>query len=247
MFKNFLCLLITGIAGLLTTAYSQQLISQNAAVKPIAAWYDSQISTNSRIYTGSEYAIVYDKVVDHQFLMQGWEEGTIVFLGRRYDDLEVKYDIVNDQVVFKFFDPSDGRMIALRPAQEKVHGFDIGSRQFRYLPTSAANEISAGFFEVLFDSEYKLFIKHTKEQFIDKSRGAPVVGFLYKSRIYLQKEGTYYYIRNRRALLKLLEDEKKALKTYAYQQNLIWKQNPRRSAALLVNRYLQLKQEDSKK
>lgn len=225
---------------------AQELLSQNAAVEALGNWYGEAMGNNSRIFSGSEYAIRYDRNVDHQFLMDGWEEGRILFQGRWYNNLELKFDIVNDQVIFKYFDPSDGRMVMLRPAQERVNEFFITSRHFVRTSPAEAPEISGGFYELIYDGPQKLLLKHSKTEFIDKSRGAPVLGFLYKSKIYMVHEGAYYPIKGKGSLLKVLEDEKKALKAFAREQHMIWKTNPRRSAVLLLQRYTQIKQEGNK-
>lgn len=245
MRKFFSPLILICLSVLAVPAKAQDLVSQNVSLHPIRQWYKDMLGSNSRIFTGSEYAIKYVRNVDHQFLLQDWEKGAIVYQDRFYTDQDLKFDIVNDQIIFKFFNPDDGRMMSLRPAQEKVSGFTLNSRQFVKLASDTSNQISGGFYELIFDKEYKLFLKHTKEEFVDKSRGAPVVGFLYKAKIYLLKNGSFYFVRNRGSLLKLLEDEKKALKAFARRENLYWKENPRRNAALLVNHYLQLKAGDT--
>lgn len=220
---------------------AQGLVSQNSAIPTIQNWYSAEIGRGSRIYNGTEYAVLYPGVVDHQYLSSEWQPGTISFLGRKFDNLELRYDIVSDMVVLKYFNPDDGMQVAVKPAQQKIESFTLLSLQFVQLAPQVTGAPTSGFYELILDKEYQLYARHSKEKFIDKSRGAPVVGFQHKVKLYLAKDGEFMLIRNRGGLLKAFEDRKKELKSYARSINLIWKASPRRSAALLMSHYVDLK------
>lgn len=216
-------------------------MSQNSAIPAIQNWYSAEIGRSGRIYNGTEYAVQYPGVVDHQFLSSEWQPGTINFLGREFDDLELRYDIVSDLVVLKYFNPDDGMQVAVKPAQQKIENFTLLSLRFVRLDPQITGATSSRFYEEILDKEYQLYARHSKEKFIDKSRGAPVVGFQHKIKLYLAKDGEFVLIRNRGALLKAFEDRKKELRNYARSTNLIWNTSPRRSAALLMSYYVDLK------
>lgn len=234
------CLVLGALLGSIT-ASAQFLTSDNPSLAAIQSAYEEAIGHDSRIFNGTEYAIRYSQVVDHQYLTGDWQPGAINFLDRVYDGLELRYDIVNDIVVLKYFHPIDGSMMSVKPAQEKINGFNLQSLRFVQLDRKLTGDTKTGFYEVIFEGKYQVYARHKKEQFIDKSRGAPVIAFQHKIKLFLAKEGEFIAIRNRGNLLKVLADEKKELKAYARSRNMVWKSNPRRNAAILVSYYLELK------
>ncbi|WP_339788550.1 MAG: hypothetical protein ACMVP2_11910 [Imperialibacter sp.] len=231
-------------ACLYNTAPAQNLVSQNPSIEVLSNQYDAEVGYSGRIFNGAEYGIKYADVVDHAFLVSEWQPGSINFLDRAYKGLELRYDIVNDLVVLKHYDPNSGISIAIMPAQEKINSFTLSSVQFVRLPPQVTGEQKSRFYELIADKEYKLVAKHTKEKFIDKSRGAPVVGFQHKVKLYLKKDDEFIIIRSKRALLKVLEDKKKELADYSRARKLYWNENPKRTAAILVGYYFDLKGEN---
>jgi len=233
--------LLALFAGSSHLVYGQSLVSQNASIKPLQELYVQELGNSSRIFSGAEYATRYRDVVDHQFFTYDWEPGSIRFQGQEFDQLDLRYDIVSDLVLVKYFDPKDGRMVAIKPAQQKVESFEIMSFQFARLGPEVTLDSKPGYYEVLLNKEYKLYARHWKERFVDKSRGEAVVGFDHKTRIYLLKDGKFTHIRNFGSLLEEFEDKKKELRIYARSQNMIWKSNSRRNAVLIVKQYMALK------
>ncbi len=222
-------------------AAAQNLISQNQAIDNLRDQYDSAVEYNGRIYNGAEYAIRYAGVVDHPFLLSEWQPGAINFLDREYKNLELRLDIVNNLVIIKHYSPTNGAAISIMPAQEKINSFTLNTTKFVRLLPELTGEQSSRFYEMIVDRDYQLYAKHTKEKFIDKSRGAPVVGFQHKVKIYLKKDDQFLIIRNKRSLLKSLEDKKKELVEYSRAKRLYWNENPKKTAAVLVSYYFELK------
>ncbi|MEQ8809904.1 MAG: hypothetical protein RIE59_12605 [Imperialibacter sp.] len=201
-------------ACLYNTAPAQNLVSQNPSIEVLSNQYDTEVGYSGRIFNGAEYGIKYADVVDHAFLVSEWQPGSINFLDREYKGLELRYDIVNDLVVLKHYNPNNGISISIMPAQEKINSFTLASVKFVRLSPQVTGEQKSRFYELIVDKEYKLIARHTKEKFIDKSRGAPVVGFQHKVKLYLKKDNELVIIRSKRALLKVLEDKKKELADY---------------------------------
>jgi hypothetical protein len=233
-------------AYLHNTASAQHLISQNPTIDILRDQYDTEVGYSGRIFNGAEYGIKYTDVVDHAFLVSEWQPGSINFLDRVYKGLELRYDIVNDLAVLKHYDPNNGISIAIMPAQEKINSFTLSSVKFVRLPPQITGEQKPRFYELIVDKEYKLVARHTKEKFIDKSRGAPVVGFQHKVKIYLLKNDEFIVIRNKRSLLNALEDKKKELTEYTRSRRTFWRDNPKRNAAILLGYYFDLKGENLK-
>jgi hypothetical protein len=231
-------------ACLYNTALAQNLVSRNPSIEALSDQYDSAVGYSGRIFNGAEYGIKYPGVVDHAFLVSEWQPGSINFLDRVYKGLELRYDIVNDLVVLKHYDPNNGISIAIMPAQEKINSFTLSSVKFVRLPPQVTGEQKPRFYELIVDKEYKLVARHTKEKFIDKSRGAPVVGFQHKVKMYLLKNNEFIVIRNKRSLLNALEDKKKELTEFTRSRRTFWQDNPKRNAAILLEYYFDLKGEN---
>lgn len=244
MLKLLPCILLAFYASLQPSMKAQNLVSQNPSLEILRNEYDDEVAYSGRIFNGSEYAIRYNDVVDHPFLISEWQPGVIDFLGREYKGLELRFDIVNGLVILKHYNPNDGVSISIMPAQEKINSFTLSSTKFIRLPPQTTGESESKFYELILDEEYQLLAKHTKEKFIDKSRGAPVIGFQHKVKMYLKKEDQFLMIRNKRKLLKALEDKKKELTEYSRSKGLFWHENPKRTAAILVKYYFDLKGED---
>ena len=126
-------------------------------------------------------------------------KGDLYYNGVLYTNEEIQYDLRKDDVVIEHW---AGQNIAL--VKEHLKWFTIEGHKFLYLSSTG---LDAGFYELLAEkSGLQLFAKHVK-----KLKGDPKVTPYYveSTKYFLQKDGTYYRVKNASQLMNILSLKKK--------------------------------------
>lgn len=131
--------------------------------KEIHEWYDSQLHYGQiELYNGVKNITEY-KIIDknHKFYKSpNYVKGDLVYENQLYFDVEMKYDLYDDQLIIKL--KKDNNFISLKLIAEKTQSFEVYGRKF----TNLTNEgISYGFVEVLYrNSDITIFKKYKKNR-----------------------------------------------------------------------------------
>lgn len=115
----------------------------------------SQIGINSGLNRGSEYAPITrtKHLVGHPFFLgAGWQYGNITYNNIEYKNIQLLYDIVNDEIVTSYGD----KYLLLE--KWSVSEFTINNHRFINILDSS--QITPGFYEIIQDSP--LMIRYTK-------------------------------------------------------------------------------------
>jgi len=160
---------------------------------------EKQLIYNGRIWRNKFIGIKGDPY----FLSGDFLWGNILFNGREFLNLRIKYDIFNDEVVLWV----DLQTIIFLN-KEMVNEFTIKNqdRTYRILNTGKdSTSLVKGFVNILYDGPTALFVKNVKKidlQPQDKMRAA----FYQQHRIYVRKDSTLIQVNGKRGLFKLLGD-----------------------------------------
>lgn len=153
--------------------------------------------TNSGIFNGVVYFEKYPvRGNEHKFFgSKDFVLGTVEYKEQSYFNVELKYDVYEDQLLIKNPDLSGSPIAVLD--KESITTFKINDHLFKNLVFSTRkNNGLSGFFEVLIDDDsLTLLKKHTKKIFRLLESETDGVE-LYGSKLYYKfKDGSSYYLR----------------------------------------------------
>jgi hypothetical protein len=196
----FLVICRTGIPDFIkaTTIYSAE-IQQNPS--------DKKTLLNGRIWRNQ-----YSKVTGDQFFLTNtFLKGSVTYNGRKFDNLDLKYDILNDELILSI---ESYPVIFMNKEMVDSFCLILGNRNYHVI--NAGNDTSnilRGYVNVLYDGPSSLYIKFSK-----KIQPLAVDGkydlFYQQQLIYLRKGLEIVPLEGKRKLMNLLEDKSKEIRNY---------------------------------
>src|SRR5690348_14223780 len=152
MLKRYLYLFIIFQSFVLFNLSAQVAGAANlpSAADQVVQLYKDSLKENLRIYNGNEFAGNYPGVPGHPFFEYAEpQQGSVFYDGIRYPDVQLSYDIINDEIIFT--DPVKNRVIKL--VTQKVDWFTIGEHLFVNIrpDSNSVNFPGSGFYESLYD------------------------------------------------------------------------------------------------
>ncbi len=145
------------------------------------------------------------------------QKGSVFYDGILYGDLDLVYDLVNEQVVIN--DPYNIYKISL--INEQVDRFTIGSHPFIHLRDSLnASAPRVGFYEELCQGRTTLLKREKKVVQEDLTSGEIRRFIIHTTSYYLKKGQTYYAVNNKRSLLHALNDQSGEVKKFIRKNDL---------------------------
>ncbi len=181
------------------TSTDSTVIQQNPSHK--------QLLLNGRIWR-NQYSKAFG---DQFFLTNTFLKGSVIFNGQRFNNLDLMYDITNDELILSI----ETYPIILMN-KEMVDSFSLVFENRNYHIINAGQDTSnvlRGYVNVLYDGPTALYVKYIK-----KIQPLAVDGrydlFVREHRIYLRKGTEIVPVGGKRKLLSLLEDKKKEIRYY---------------------------------
>ena len=188
--------------------------SADALAKAISL-YDREVSRNTMLYSGISYYDSHSNILGHQFFGEDyWEQGTVDYDGQHYDSIFLKYDIYRDQLLIENFN-SDGFLSPIIIYQKRVDSFMLMNHHFIKIEGDTAAILRTGYYDLMYHGDDLQFLVRRRKDIVDSNEISTIrEEFLQKDRYYIKKGTDYYRFRKKGALLKLLKDRKKELKTF---------------------------------
>jgi hypothetical protein len=180
---------------------------------------------NQVLYNGRLWRNLYLRVRDNQFLFSNdFLQGSVSIGGNEFKGLYIKYDIYNDEIIIP---GSNGAILQLN--KELVDSFTFTYQLKNYRFAKITEDSVKGFFgyvNILYSGKSTLYIKYRKE--IDLlAVDDKYDKFFQISKIYLIRDGVVHLIKNRRYLLKNMEDHEAQVKEFIKKNKIIVsKKNP---------------------
>jgi hypothetical protein len=168
---------------------------------------DKRLLLNGRIWLNQ-----YSKAVGDQFFLENtFIKGSVTFNGQRFNNLDLQYDITNDELLLSI---ESYPVIIMN--KEMVDSFSLvfGNRNYHIINTGTdTSDILRGYVNVLYNGPSALYVKYMK-----KIQPLAVDGrydlFYEEHRIYLRKGSETVPVAGKRKLLNLLEDKKKEIRHF---------------------------------
>jgi hypothetical protein len=171
------------------------------------------------LYNGRAWRNNYYRVKEDQFLFSNaLLSGSVSMEGITFNNISLLYDIYTDEIITR---TSKGVFLQLNKEMVDSFSFDFENRK-RYFTRTNIDTIRGfkGYLNVLYTGKLSLYAKYKKEiELLAVDRKYDL--FYQTHKIFLVKDSIIYNVSGRRELLKLLYDEKIAVKTFIKKNKLL--------------------------
>lgn len=215
---------------LIITSSEFQAYSQTNSEISLYTKFDSIVERkNLEIYNGPRHINHYrtiDKSHSYYFTDK-FTPGEVLYNKQYYYDIELKYDVNNDQLVLKPMDEYNYLGIIL--SKEKTASFIINKNKFvnlNYANPSLPEYINGYYEEIIIGNKLILYIKNqkTRKKIIDNKQLSDVAEqvtydeFTDKNTFYIKLRDTFYTINSKKEIITAFPEKKKEIKEY-YSKN----------------------------
>ena len=169
---------------------------------------DKKVLLNGRIWHNQ-----YSKAVGDQFFLSAtfFLKGSVTYNGRKFSDLDIQYDIANDELILKI-----GSYPVIIMNKEMVDSFSLhfGIRNYHIINTgNDTSGVLKGYVNVLYDGPTALYTKYTKK-ILPLAVDGRYDLFIQEHRIYLRKGTEVEPVAGKRRFFELLADKKKEIRHF---------------------------------
>lgn len=195
--------------------------------KNIESYFDENIrKENLVISNGKLFVNNYKTTETDQFYNNKYSSETLTYNNEIYKNINLKYDIFRDILIFKPYGESENFGVEL--ITNNVNSFTIKNKLFVNLGNLTKDSI--GFTKGYFEENYKgekicFYIKHKKEtkEFVNNQR--IFNSFLNYNRYVILSNNNYYEIKSAKDLIKIFPELKKDIKQFSDENNSLLKEN----------------------
>ena len=216
-FQIWLCLMLFGWQ----TLSAQD--SSVSAIEPYASAYMDVASAHAALFSGNRQQQLVQTLLNHQYFKeQDFVGGRLSYGGIVYPDVSLRWDLYRDELII--LSPASYNIVLTSEIIDfaEIYGYHI----FYLHPDSLSGCPPAGnYIRLHSGDDYLLLEKLTNTMYRDENvrRNRYVYYFALSSDFYLQKNGTYHKITNRRTLLKTLDTHRKELRRFIRARDLRYK------------------------
>ena len=210
------------------------------ALSNLVKYYHAAIGFQAGLYNGPQYdAYPRPFTEGHQFFRTDtFEKGSVVYDGLQYLDVPLKLDIIRDELIM--LHPVSGFDINL--IKEKIDSFSVAGHSFINIMTNRSDSaLKAGFYDQIFSSSaLKLLVKR-KKYIQERNERASIELLIYGTASYfIQKNGLYYSVRNKKSIINLLKDKRNEIQKFIKANKLKFRKDFEEDAIRTVRYYDQL-------
>ena len=215
MFGIYLPLFGQGVAD---TSFRQK------AIENLIGLYRTSIGLQAGLYNGPLYEPYTRQFVSgHQFFnIDSSTKGSVSYDGLGYYNIPMRYDIVRDELIIRHPNGFPVNLI-----KQKLDSFTLFDEHFVKIENikGAGGLDSIGYYHQLYSSPSISFLAR-RRKFMQEVTGRTSIETTIYSRdfYYILKDGNYYPIKNKKALLEILKDKKSETQQYIKRNRLRFKQ-----------------------
>ena len=194
--------------------------SRLAAADGLRRQYAQALYDAPGLYNGPEYVGRSQRKTDgHPFFESPQEQpATIEYGGNTYSGVPLRYDLVRGQLVLSA--PIGG--LELRLVNERVTRFTVAGHSFVRLvaDSSRRSPLATGFYDLLVEGPVRVLGAYRKAVQEQTTANRVENTIIAKSDYFVRKDGRYYKVSKPGALLSLFPQNKAALRSYIWANNL---------------------------
>lgn len=179
----------------------------------LANYYHQAIGYSSGLYSGIEYKPHSPVITGIPFYASNnWVKGTVIYNDVAYNDVLMKYDLVDDQLIALLYNQALPYVLN----QSKVRAFDLANHHFVYAVKDSLQKQSFtdGYYEQLYNGKTMVLARYEKK--ILESGNATSLESKYddRTRYYIKSQGLYYAVSSNGSVANALADKKKLIQQY---------------------------------
>ncbi len=195
------------------------------------------LEQSSNILNGIEHVPYAAGIEGQPYLFNEFYKGMVVYEGITYNNVDLKYDRVKDELILRH--PNGLQVILFTP---RVQLFKLQDRKFLNVPrTQVKRDVFEGFYELLSEGRVNLFVKRSTELEEKITSGSIHKQFIGKNSYMASANGNFYRIKNDNALFELMPGIKNDAKDFLKQQGVSFKANPELALISIAEYYNQLR------
>lgn len=172
------------------------------------------------------------------FMVPDWEKGQVMVDGVLYTDIDMKYDLVADELVVA---QKGEYTMYVALGSERVNAFSFMGYEF----VSSQKELTGlglpdAFYRVLEGPRITAFLQYSKwiEERLDGQQ--LLRNFTPAYRFYIWKDRKLQMVKNKKELLELLKDKRKEVNKFMKSRSLKFRKEPERTVTEVVDYYNKL-------
>lgn len=202
---------------LLFLIFSISYAQKNTSNSQNLAFFDSIVGKeNTEFFNGKRYIekLPTTEINFPFFKTSKFLKGSIIYDNQQFFNLDLKYDLISDQLIAKL--PNNNNFFLISLVNERISSFTIDNNSFVNINDNEKllSLGYKGYFQLLHDGNtLDLYIKHIKtvKKKIDKK-----VNYSYKeNNVHLIQFGTdFYRIKTIKDIIKILPEKKKDIRNY---------------------------------
>ena len=196
----------------------KQVLSQNTEkndiadlqVQKVVDLYNNYNKDEAPVYNGQAYIFYIMKMEGSPFFKSGhFSKGWINYKGRKYDSLQLIYDITRNELVTLY--PDNRSSIVIQ--NQFVDSFSLLGHTFISLEEDhKQNLYNSGFYDLLYDGKIQFLERHSETLLPVIQGDILVTKFVNHNRFYIHKNGLYYLVSNKKDIFHVFEDKLRELK-----------------------------------
>lgn len=193
-------------------------------------WFDAQIGQeNTGLFNGTRYREKYRLRNEmHKFYVTSYfQKGNINYGGQSYYDIDVKYDLFEDQLIININTSSGSNILQL--IKSKIQGFEMNDKVFVQIKNGdlfKSSEPIDGFYEYLLENDLLiLYKKHKKERLKFLDGKVTLSEFKSDNEYFLYHEKVFYSISKKSDWNKVFPDSKKLISTFYTDYDYLLEEN----------------------
>ena len=203
-----------------------------------AANYMSAVSNHAVLFSGSRQQPLTQYLLNHQYLIdENYVSGRLSYNGVVYPDVLLRWDLYRDELLI--LSPAFYSIVLNYENIDfaELHGYRI----FYLYPNGFPGCPPAGNYILLHSGNHLLIEKLIKSLVWDtKSSKRAEYYCILSTTFYLQKDGVYYKIRNRRTLLQSLDTHRKELRRFIRANDLRYRHDAEKTVLEVVKEHEKL-------
>ncbi|WP_137759726.1 hypothetical protein [Pontibacter sp. SGAir0037] len=205
------------------------------AVSNATEAYKSAVGIHAHLYTGPEYVNHRKQFMEgHQFFETNQlSEGSVLYDGAWYQQVPMFYDVVTDEIILY----NSG--FSQKLVSKKVKTFYFLNHKFERFEhdSTGAFPYQSGFYDVLHEGSVQLLAKRVKVANERATSQGMEGDYSIADKYFLEKDGKYQQVKNKRSLYKALQTNKKQLNEYVRANKIKFRKNREEAMARVVGYY----------
>lgn len=190
-------------------------------------WFDKSLGKESLDFNNGTGHLNFDKTIDKQnryYVADEFKSGSITYNGQNYFNLDLKYDIFNDELVLRPY--IETTYIQINLLKEKVDFFKIGNEKFVNLKLLPANLKGGYYEETVTGKNSVLYIKYYKEKREIIKDDHFLIRYIQNYDYVLLKDNKFTLINDKKEIIKLYPEQKRKINDFFFKNKDLKKDNP---------------------